>query len=418
MSDDVTAPSQPDPPATVTPAGRQEAIARAHDSGRTVVGVFPIFNPGPILTALDVQAVEIWGPPGTPRGPEVGRLQAYVCALARNGLAFVASGGAREVDGFLYPHTCDSIQGLATQIPDFGGAAQPALRLRLPKGEDRPSARAYLRRELAHLVTGLEGITGRSLERDRLMEAMALHARIHRARATLLDGRARVRLGDRALYELLRRGEFLWPEDHLAELEAEGARMADAPVVSGVGLLLSGIVPEPMGLLDALSEAGAYVAADDFAAVGRRVVRGAEAPPPDDPRDPLDWLVDWFYDLPPCPTRASLPHGRLAHIDRIATRGRCQGMILQAVQFCEPELADVPALRRYAAERGLPFLVLDSELEAELSGRAVTRLEAFVEMVAARQGGEGGAGVADGPAGAGAGALRAAAPVGGRGERP
>lgn len=356
------------------------------------MGVFPIFNPAPLLTALDVQAVELWGPPGTPRGPEVGRLQAYVCALARNALAFVASGGAREVDGFLYPHTCDSIQGLATQIPDFGGAEQPALRLRLPKGEDRPSARTYLRRELLHLVTGLERITGRILDRDRLVWALDLHARIHRARATLLDRRDRVRLEDRALYELLRRGEFLWPEDHLVELEAEVARMADAPVVSGVGLLLSGIVPEPMGLLDALSEAGAYVAADDFAAVGRRVVRTAGAPAADDPRDPVDWLVDWFFDLPPCPTRASRVDGRLAHLEGIATRGKCQGMILQAVQFCEPELADVPGLRRRLAERGLPVLVLDSELEADLSGRAVTRIEAFVEMVAARAGGLGGEG--------------------------
>ncbi len=58
-------------------------------------------------------------------------------------------------------------------------------------------------------------------------------------------------------------------------------------------------------------------------------------------------------------------------------------MILQVIKFCEPELFDVPLLRRAFAARGVPLLYLEGELEAELSGQTVTRIEAFVEMLAA-----------------------------------
>lgn len=351
--------------------------------GRTVLAVLPIHYPKELLTAMDVLAVELWGPPGPPRGAQVGRLQTYVCAVARNALAFVASGGARAVDGFLYPHTCDSIQGLATQIPDFGGAeGKPAFRYRAPKGEPRPSTRSYLYRELAHLAEELAGLTGRPLEPERLRWALDLHGRIDARRAELLDGRDRWPGTDRELYALLRRGEFLWPEDHLRELDAAVVRLASAPVAKGVPLLLTGIVPEPMSILDHLGEAGAYVGGDDYAALGRRVVRRA----PDGAADPLDALTDRMLAAPPCSTRASTLAGRLAHLDGLCDRGRCAGVVVHTVAFCEPELFDVAGLRKHFTHRGLPVLVLESELEAELAGQAVTRLEAFVEMVAAARG--------------------------------
>jgi len=52
-------------------------------------------------------------------------------------------------------------------------------------------------------------------------------------------------------------------------------------------------------------------------------------------------------------------------------------------KFCEPELFDVPAIRRRFARIGAPLLLLEGELETSLPGQVVTRLEAFVEMVEA-----------------------------------
>ena len=140
---------------------RDATISARKKLGLKTVVVLPVHYPRELFTAMDVHTVELWGPPGPPRGPDAGRIQPYACAVVRNALAFLASGGADAADAVLFPHTCDSIQGLATLAPDFGGWGKPALRYLHPKGEDGPAARAFVRAELEHLAGDLARLTGR-----------------------------------------------------------------------------------------------------------------------------------------------------------------------------------------------------------------------------------------------------------------
>jgi benzoyl-CoA reductase/2-hydroxyglutaryl-CoA dehydratase subunit BcrC/BadD/HgdB len=338
--------------------------------------VLPVHYPKEILTALEILAIEMWGPPGPPRGEAAGRLQSYVCAVVRNALAFLASGGADAVDGILFPHTCDSLQGLATLAADFGGWGKAAFVFQHARGPDRPSVRAYAEAETRSLAGALEAFAGRRLEPERLSGALRLHAAVDEARASLLDGRARLPLDDPELYALLRRGEWLWPEEHLAELQAAASRLAPGPVQRGVPVLVTGYVPEPPGILSALRAAGAFVAADDYAAVGRRIARG-----PPSPGDPWRALVDRTFALPPCPTRGADQGARMRHLVALAERSGARGVLVHVQKFCEPELFDVPAIRRTFAARDVPVLVVEGELERQLTGQAETRVEAFVEML-------------------------------------
>jgi benzoyl-CoA reductase/2-hydroxyglutaryl-CoA dehydratase subunit BcrC/BadD/HgdB len=355
---------------------RREYLLR---QARYSLAVLPILYPKELLTALDVLAVEMWGPPGPPRGDAAGRLQSYVCAVARNALAFVASGRADAVDGLLVPHTCDSLQGLATLLSDLGGWRKPLLVFQHARGEDRPSARAFAEAELRALAASLEALAGRRLDPGRLAWALRLHGEIDALRAALLDGRARLALSDAELYALLRRGEWLWPEEHLAELRAGAARLSPAPAQPGIPILATGYVPEPAGLLPALNRAGAYVAADDYAAVGRRIARAAPA----GGADPWAALVDRYFAYPPCPTRGSDQAARMRRLEALLDASGARGVLVHVQKFCEPELFDVPAIRRTFAARGVPVVVVEGEMERELSAQAETRIEAFVEMLRA-----------------------------------
>jgi benzoyl-CoA reductase/2-hydroxyglutaryl-CoA dehydratase subunit BcrC/BadD/HgdB len=357
---------------------RTQYIARQREAhGRKAVAVLPVHYPKEILTALDLLAVELWGPPGAPRGEAAGRLQTYVCSLVRNALAFLAAGKADAVDGVLFPHTCDSIQGLATLATDFGGWGKRAFVFQHPRGPPRPSSRAFVEAEMRSLAAELESFAGRPLEPARLAAAIRLHREVDEARAALLDARSRLPMDDVALYALLRRGEWLWPEDHLAELRAARASLRDEPVQPGVPLLVTGYVPEPAGLLQTLGAAGAYVAGDDYAAVGRRVVRGG----PERPGDPWADLVERYWAAPPCSTRSADQGQRMRYLSGLLERSGARGVVVHVLKFCEPELFDVPAIRAAFAAKGVPLLYLEGELEAELAGQTVTRIEAFVEML-------------------------------------
>ena len=351
--------------------------AQREEHGRKAIAVLPVHYPKELLTALDVLAVELWGPPGAPRGDDAGRIQSYICPVVRKGLAFLASGGAGAVDAVLFPHTCDSLQQLATLAADFGGWDKPALTFQHPKGSPRPSARTFLGGELRMLVRKLEILTGRPLDTSRLEAAVRLHDEIDRLRGALLDAGPRLAMSDAELYALLRRGEWLWPEDHLHELREAQAAVRDRPARAGVPILVTGYVPEPMALFDVLEQAGAFVAGDDYAAVGRRLVRSRGA------GEGWTGVLERYLSAPPCPTRCADQRARMQHLARLLERSGARGVIVHGVKFCEPELFDVPAIRATFAARGVPVLQLESELERDLSAQAVTRVEAFVEMLSA-----------------------------------
>lgn len=360
---------------------RAAVISAQKMLGRKTVAVLPVHYPRELFTAMDVHTVEMWGPPGPPRGPGAGRIPAYVCAVVRNAMAFLAAGGADAADAVLFPHTCDSLQGLATLAPDLGGWEKPAFRFHHPKGEDRPSARAFLRAELTRLAGEIARFTGPPLSIPRLAESVALHAEIDRLRGTLLSRRAFLDLTDAGLYRLLRRGEFLWPEDHLSELRDALPRLGGERVQRGVPVMITGYVPEPMSLFDRLAAAGVFAAADDYAAVGRRIPLA----PPAGGEDPFAALVEKSFSMPPCPTRGAEQARRMDFLLERYRRSNAAGVIVHLPKFCEPESFDVPAILRRFAEIGAPVLLLEGELEAELSAQSATRLEAFAEVVRARR---------------------------------
>ena len=353
------------------------ALRQREEFGRRCLAVLPIYYPKELLTAFDILTMELWGPPGAPCGDGAGRIQTYVCAVARNAIAFLQSGKAEVVDGVLIPHTCDSLQGLAALLMDFGGWSKKVFVFQHPRGVGRASAKACLEQELRALAGELEEWTGKRLDPERLTWALALHRKIDAYRATLLDQRELCPLNDVELYALLRRGEWLWPEEHLEELRGAVQGLAPVPVQKGIPIMVTGYLPEPSGLLAALTDAGAYIAGDDYAAVGRRVGREANGAP----ADPWTGLTERYFAVAPCPTRNVVTGNRMQYLESLAKSSGARGVLVHVQKFCEPELFDIPGIRKLFAASGIPVLVVEGELELAISGQTETRLAAFIEML-------------------------------------
>ena len=62
-------------------------------------------------------------------------------------------------------------------------------------------------------------------------------------------------------------------------------------------------------------------------------------------------------------------------------RSGARGLLVYDVKFCEPELFDLPMLRRHLQERGFPMLHVEMDLEKSLAQQTVTRIQAFVETI-------------------------------------
>lgn len=360
--------------AAVPIPGRIESILSWKEQGGGIAAVFPIHYPRSLLRAFGCLPVEVWGPPAVEAAGSTAHVQPYVCSIVRNGLSFLQSGGLEVADILLVPHACDSLQGLGSLLLDFIHPRQPTLTLYLPRGR-RKSDLTFFAQELRALYRRLAEICGITPTEAELMASIQREEAADSLLAQLHRQRSRLALSDFALYQLIRSREYL-PAERFSQLACQALDQAGPPAARGIPLLLSGIVPEPMALLDLIPELGGWVAADDLASCGRRLY------PTGTSQDPFHRMAERIILAPPDPTRGSSIRSRYQHLMRLAAESGARGVIFHDVKFCEPELFDLPDLRRQLSESGIPSLQLEIDLNDPLSHQLHTRLQAFLEMIA------------------------------------
>lgn len=358
---------------------RGEVIARTKQRGGRVAAIFPIHYPRALLRAFDILPVEVWGPPGVEPSPADKHLQGYTCSVVRCGLAFLLEGGLAAADVIVVPHACDSLQGLGSVLLDFLPQPQPVLPLYLPR-DGAAGARDFLAAELRTLCSRLAELTGREPSDDELRAAIAREERADGLCAALLAARSRLRLSSRDFYVRLRSRQYLPAEEFIAVAEATLAEQQDAadsvPRDASTGVLLSGIVPEPMSVLDVIDDAGGMVVGDDLACTGRRLY------PPGTAEEPFTRMAERLLGAAPDAMRGSPIAACVQRLGQLSTASGARTVVFYSVKFCEPEAFYLPLLRAALDAQGLRSLALEIDLSEPLPDQIVTRIEALLETVA------------------------------------
>lgn len=358
-------------------SSRKEYLMRQReDHGRYLFGVFPAQYPREILWAMNILPVEIWDPP-LDTSQANSHLQTYICTIAKLGLELVLQGRGDILDGFLFPHTCDSIQNLSSIVNDYLETGKRCYFFYHPKGPYRESSYRYYIEQLRGLAAQLGDQVG-GLDYSQLQRSVDKGETLASLIRELYRVRARGELGasNVAFYKAIRQGEFLHPDDfiplveHLLE-DSSTTRRDETSVV------LSGILPNPPEMLALLDELKIRVGDDDLLACGRR-----NLVPSSERQDPFEALADRYFRMPPCTTRNAPMNERLDYLLNKVEGSKAKGVLFCTVKFCETELFDLPYLTEGLKKRGLPTLVVEVEPNQGLTGQLITRIEAFAEMIA------------------------------------
>lgn len=343
--------------------------------GRRVFGVFPGHYPRELLWAFDILPVEIWDPPIETRRADA-HLQSYICPVARRGLELILDAGARGLDGVLFPHLCDTLQNLASLTAHYLKPDVPVDFFYTPKSTCMAPAMKYHVQQTRAFAGRLAGRFG-PLDPDRFAARSAQSLELDGALKTLYDLRAegRLRCSNKGFYRFIRQTEYLHPDDFLPRIE-RFQTFYEGQAAGRKGVILSGILPNPPEILEALDNLGVRVTDDDLLNAGRRIPARA-------PRsaDPWERAAERFFSLPPCSTGASPLKARLERLTAMVRSGSAAGVIFWTVKFCEPEAFDLPEIRSGLKRLGIPSLVIESALDEGLTGQTATRLEAFLEML-------------------------------------
>ncbi len=344
----------------------------AAEQGR-YAAVFPIHYPRALLRAFGLQPVEVWGPPGKETTLGDAHLQAYTCSIVRCGLSFIKAGALDAAALILVPHACDSLQGLGSTLLDFAETPAPVETLYLPRGR-RESDVQFLAEELKRLAAALARVTGQEPTEDELLQAAKREEAADAALAALLEARPGLALSNRELYRLARSREYL-PAEVFEPLCREAAAAAPVEDRGGPRVVLSGLVPEPMDMLDVLDDAGVMVAADDMACLGRRLYPAGEGD------EPYLRMARALQGGAPDATLGCSVDDRIAHLVRLCRGSGATGVVHYDIKFCEPEQFYLPQVNKGLSSEGLKTLSVEVDLADPLPDQVVTRLEAFAETL-------------------------------------
>jgi benzoyl-CoA reductase/2-hydroxyglutaryl-CoA dehydratase subunit BcrC/BadD/HgdB len=317
--------------------------------------------------------MEVWGPPNVDPSFGTAHVQAYVCSIVRNGLSFVHSDTAKVADLVLVPHACDSLQGLGSLLLDFVQPEQPVLPMYLPRSRNSVGMQ-FLANEFRTLYGRLEQITGQSPADDEILDSVHREEKADLALGEMHSNRRDFTLSDLEFYRLIRTREYL-PAEAFLDLAEQAQDYRSGEPRGGVGILISGIVPEPMTTLEAINEFSGVIVADDLACSGRRVYPAGES------LDPFTRLAERLLGGPPDWALGSSIQSRLDHLLGRIDKSGALGVIFYGVKFCEPELFDLPILREALDQKGIPSMAMEVDLNDPLSSETLMHLEAFFEMI-------------------------------------
>jgi len=350
---------------------RKEMIQNIKDQGGKVAAVLPYHYPRALLRAHGIFPVEVWGPAyvddmaGTQHFPE------YTCKIVQKGTQFLMGPLAEAVDCIFIPHTCDSLQGMASVMKDFMPESKPVFTLYHPRGR-RQSDKTFLTAELHHLSAELTAVSGvRPTDQD-LREAMDTEEKASKVFSQIALNRRDYDVTDREFYTVLRSREYLPAEDFTAL--AQGMPRGKRDLI-GVPLMISGIVADPLDLFDHINGFGAHVVGDDMGCCSRRIY---DAP---GNGDAFDALAVQLMSMPPDPTVSSPYKKRFDHIVDQMKENQAKGLLVYDMKFCEPELFYLPMLEEAVLAAGMGFLYVEIELTPIIPQTVLNRINAFIEVI-------------------------------------
>ncbi len=338
-------------------------------SGRKAIGFFCSYVPEELLIAAGFSPIRIT-PGAADASSAQAHLQSYTCYLARACLHRALSGELDHFAGFIFSHTCDTMQGLA----DIWQQARPGTfveTFNFPTVLSSGKALTYTIAELERLRKRLEEFTGRPIGEESLREAVRL---ANRKRSLLQElALRRENIPAVRFFRIVERALALPPEEAIAFLQS--LELEEEAPSGGLRLLLAGSTLDDLALVDFIEESGGKIVEDDFCNGTRYFQTLADESIP-----PMEAIARRLLERPLCPCKFLSPGTYSRNLLEKARRARAHGVILVRQKFCDPWGWEFPLMQSVFREGRMPLLMVEVEQPGAI-GPAVTRIQAFMEML-------------------------------------
>jgi benzoyl-CoA reductase subunit C len=344
---------------------------------RNAIGFFCPYVPEELLHAAGALPIRLMGTP-----IKMSHVQAHLpsncCHLVKSSLESLLQGELDFLQGVIFSHSCDSMQGLS-DIWAHQGRLRIHFNFMIPANLDSEHSRPYLKAEMERFKEFLESHSGK-ITPQRMNASIQLFNRIREKIEEIYSRRRKglIQLPGTFFTQIIRAGYLM---DRQRYLELLNELLNALPEKRGesenlIPVYLAGNMTHSDSYFSLIEEAGALVVQDDLCS-GARTLRFMIP----ENLDPMEALTQRYFTSFFCPTKHI---GDRAHVETLlgnVQKSGARGVIFLLYKYCEPYYFDYPDLKAALESKGIPTLLLDVEDPSYSLGQLKIRLQAFVEML-------------------------------------
>jgi benzoyl-CoA reductase subunit C len=371
---------------------RDRRVKELQQEGKKIFGYLCIYPILEMLTAFDIVPFRLFGDINEPVTKANNFLPTVVCPFLRSYLDLGLKGRYSFLDGIITSHICDVGAGVPA-IWNYAIKTPYTYHVDTPHTM-RESAQEYHRKLLDSLQASLEEYTGRKLDPAKLVEAIRTHNRqralvrelydLKKPDPPLISGAETVKVVKAVQSLPVDEGNQL-----LKEIIAEVKTRRDGPVKKAGRLMIWGSILDNSALVEMIESLDANVVMDDTC-VGSR-------PYFDDVKitaNPMDGLAGHYLNHIKCPRtfisdyfarqkdHISDLKRRYGYLGDYARDWHVNGVILEALKYCDTHGYEVPSVKDYFQEIGLPNIYLEHDYTLGMMSPLKTRVQGFLEIIA------------------------------------
>ena len=357
----------------------QETVLAEKAKGRKVIGCTPVFVPEELVYATGALPIGVWGSEDVVYTRSAEYLPAYACSVVQGILELSASHLYDCLDAVLLTGLCDTLKCMS-QILQFSAPQLRFVFVRYPQNYRLEGGVQYLSNEFQRVKTQLEEITGTAVTEQMLHDSIELYNadRIELQKFSSLLAQKPGLLSCRDRHAVFKSRLYMDVREHLNLLYVlnETLSAVPAPDFHGIRTYMSGVMTEPVALLDIMDELGFSVVGDELLQESRQFRQLVPQA-----LSQVERLARYIQNIRGEAFLYDPQKERCGIIAEECLQRQAECVIFVQMKFCDTDEYDYPWIRKAAEAAGLSVLNLEIEQNMTSFEGVRTRLQAFAELL-------------------------------------
>ena len=349
------------------------------ETGKDLVGVFPIRTPEEVVYAAGCVPIGMWG--GHTEITLADKyLQSFCCSIMRINLEYALRGVYNDAKAVLIPTFCDTMKCIVENwklaLPQV-----PTIAFAYPQHHKLQAGMEFTIDEIKRVKHELELALHKIITNEEVEEAFHVYEdwRKTMREFTALAAQHPEIITAKKRYAIIKAGCYMDKAVYtkLVKEINEGLKCEGPSTFKGTRAIVTGIMMEPVDVLDIFEENNIAIVGDDLA-IGSRLWRTPAREDVEDVYQKMAYMIrdiegdTFFFDPEKKKGQMLIDMTKAMHAD---------ACIVMMMKFCDPEEYDYPIYKAELAKAGVPELYLEFDQQLSSFEQIRTRVQSFTEML-------------------------------------